>query len=199
MKKKLEELKKYIEELKTVRQERKSYNNHPFIKTESYIFFLNNKNIISRERIVKGNKDGSAVIIIPVTEDNQILTVIEPRVFTKEKVLVGFPAGYIEDGETPVCAAKRELEEETGYISDNLIEIDSFYQDEGCSSALNHIFIALNSKKEKEQKLDEEEIIKYMLFTYEEILELEKLGYIKGSNNKLAIAKAEKHIKKRTR
>ena len=199
MKDKLEELKYYLEELKVIKREKKLYNDHPFIRTELYKVILNNRNVIFREKLIKGNRDGSAAIIIPVTEEGEILTVIEPRVFTKEGVLIGFPAGYIEEGEEPVTAAKRELEEETGYISDNLIEVDSFYQDEGCSSALNHIFLALDAKKEKEQKLDKDEIIRYMLFTYDEILELERLGYIRSANTKLAIAKTEKYIRERRR
>lgn len=199
MKDKLEELKSYIEELRVVELNKKTYNDHPFIKSELYQVTLNNKNTIFREKLIKGKRDGSAGIIVPITEDGQILTVIEPRVFTKEGVLVGFPAGYIEEGELPIVAAKRELEEETGYVSDNLIEVDSFYQDEGCSSALNHIFIALNARKEKEQNLDKDEIIRYMLFTYDEILELDRLGYIKSANTKLAIAKTERYIRERRR
>lgn len=195
MKEKLKELNSYLEEiklLKLVKTEEKS----SFLQNEVYTCYLNNNRIITREKLVKGGSDGNSVIIIPVTKNNEILTVIEPRVFTKEGYGIGFPAGYIEKDENPVESAKRELKEETGYVTDNLIELDSFYQDEGCSSALNHIFLALNCTKEKEQKLDKDEIIKYMLFNYEEILELEKLGYIKGANTKLAIAKVKNKIRR---
>lgn len=43
----------------------------------------------------------SFTLIMPITSDNEILTVIEPRVFTKRTVAVSFPAGYIEKGEDP--------------------------------------------------------------------------------------------------
>ena len=195
MKDKLEELKKYIEEIKLLEMIKQNIDSN-FLHSEVYTCHLNNGRIITREKLIKGGKDGSAAIIVPVTTDNQILTVIEPRVFTKEGVQVSFPAGYIEEGELPVEAARRELEEETGYVSDELIEVDSFYQDEGCSSALNHIFIANGVRKEKEQQLDQDEIIKYMLFTYDEILELERLGYIKGANTKLAITRIKDKIRR---
>lgn len=43
----------------------------------------------------------SFTLIMPITSDNEILTVIEPRVFTERTVAVSFPARYIEKGEDP--------------------------------------------------------------------------------------------------
>ena len=72
-----------------------------FVTTERYICSLNNGEDIIREKIQKAKKDGSAVIVIPVTEENEIIVTVEPRVFTKQTVGVGFPAGYVELGEKP--------------------------------------------------------------------------------------------------
>ena len=78
-----------------------------------------------------------------------------------------------------------------------MLELDSFYQDEGCSKALNHIFVALDCEKRYEQKLDKDGIIKYMKFNYEELLELERLGYMKSANSKLALVNAKPYMKGR--
>ena len=186
-KEKLEELKRYLEELRTIKMDEISINN-PFLTSKKYKCHINNGRIIEREKIFKGGKEGSVVIIVPEVS-GEYLTVIEPRVFTRETVGIGFPAGYIENGEKPEEAALRELREETGYVSEQISILDSYYQDEGISSAYNYIMLARNCIKKYPQDLDNDEIIKYMLFSYEELLELEKKGYISGGNTKLALNK----------
>ena len=197
-KEKLQELREIVEELKTIQViEREVEQKNKFLQSKSYYFKLNNGIIIPRERLIKGGKDGSAAIVMPVLPNNEILTIIEPRVFTDLTVGIGFPAGYIENGEEASVGALRELREETGFVPKEMIEMDSFYQDEGISSALNHIYLALDCEKKFNQELDKDEIVKYMLFNYDELLELEKMGYIKGCNTKLALEKSKTYMKGR--
>ena len=193
-KEKLEELKSIVNDLKTINYIQYE-NDKKFLSSISYKCVLNNGVVIPREKLIKGGNDGSASIIMPVTKNNEILTVIEPRVFTNMTVGVGFPAGYIEKGEDIKESALRELKEETGYTTNDICLVDSFYQDEGCSSAFNHLFIAKNCEKTTNQDLDEYEMVRYMLFNYEELFELESLGYIQGGNAKLLLEKSKKYMK----
>lgn len=197
-KEKLEELKHYINELKTIEVIEKTPNSNKFLTVEAFNYKLNNGIILPRERIYKNGKDGSASIIMPVTKEGEILTVIEPRVFTRNGVSVGFPAGYIEKDESPELSAYRELEEETGFTTNQkLILLDSYYQDEGCSAAYNYSFLALDCEKTTDQHLDKDEVIRYMLFNYEELFELEKMGYINGANSKITLEKSKVYMKGR--
>ena len=190
-KEKLEELNFYLEILKTIDFIKKD-NPSSFIKSEVYDCKLNNGEIITREKILKGNKDGSAVIVLPITINGEVILVVEPRVFTKKTVGVGLPAGYIEKNEKACVAALRELQEETGYTTNEIIPLGGFYQDMGCSSAYNESFLAKDCIKISKQKLDESEFIKYFKCTFEEALELIDLGYIEGANSIITFEKVKK-------
>lgn len=188
-----EEIKNVFDEFKTINKEKKEGNK--FLSIESYICELNNGKVITREKILKGGNDGSAVIVLPITQNEKVILAIEPRVFTEKTVDIGLPSGYIENGEEPKDAALRELKEETGYVSNRLEYLGSFYQDQGCSSALNHYFIAFDCEKKYDQNLDESEFIKYVEVDFKELDYLQDNGYIKGLNSAYTIEKAKKYIK----
>ena len=191
---KLEELKSYLEELKTIKVT-KSKKVSSFLTVENYDYVLNNGRIVSREKIMKNGSDGSSAIILPITKENNCLLVVQPRNNTKEGVSIEFPAGYIEKNEEAIECARRELEEETGYVPERLELLSSFYQDQGCSSAYNYSYLALNCEKVKDQNLDQDEIIKYFECSFDEVIELEQLGYIKDINSLYTLEKAKQYFK----
>ena len=192
---KRKKIEKIIEEFKIASCEEINNNKH-FITTKQYLYTLNNGLTLTREQVFKNNQNGDAVIIMPVLENKEILTVIEPRVFTVSGIAIGFPAGYINKNEGPINAALRELREETGYVPKDIRHLDSFYQDEGCSRAFNHAYLATNCEKKFPQDLDQDEYIKYLSFTLDELDELESLGYISGANSKLTLARGRKYLSK---
>ena len=184
---------KYFDEFKLLNMIKE--NDNKFLTIERYKCKLNNGNFIYREKVLKNGLDGSAAIIFPITEDGKVILAIEPRVFTEKKVDIGLPAGYIEKDEIPSDAAIRELKEETGYETNNLVSLGSFYPDQGCSGALNHYFLALSCKKVSNQLLDDSEFIKYILVSFDELEFLYRNGYIKGLNTAYMIEAYKEKIK----
>lgn len=190
-KERLLEIRKMMENFRCIKKEPRN-GSSSFIQILIQACTLQNGKTILREQVLKNGHDGSAVIIVPITQEGKIILAIEPRVFTKETVGIGFPAGYIEEGEKTWESAKRELLEETGYQAQELHYMTSFYQDEGCSSAYNTIYIATGCQKITDQQLDQDEYIRYIECRLEEVYELEKLGLIGGGNAKLALRYLEK-------
>ena len=154
-----------------------------FITLVKEVYRLPNNKIRSRDRIIrKNNKE--AVLIIAKTHDDKYLIVIQNRI--NGITSVEFPSGYIEENESIEIAANRELEEETGYISNDIYVLDNYYTQLGIDSGIVNIVLANNCVKVSEQKLDDSEYINYMEVTFEELKELIRLNYIKSVGNKLA-------------
>lgn len=72
------------------------------------------------ERIAK--KKRSAVMIVPLLDDETVLLVREYGVGLEEYCL-GLPKGVVDQGETFIEAANRELMEEVGYGANDLHEL----------------------------------------------------------------------------
>ena len=195
-KEKIELLESYINELKTIKMDYMD-NNGKFLNIERYKCLLNNGKNITREKILKGRSDGSASIIMPIIKHTgEIIFSVEPRVFTKAQVCVNLPAGYLEKGETGIDAARRELLEETGFIFNDYVHLGSFYQDQGCSSALNEYILGLDCVKQANQNLDDGEFIKYFICNYDEAKYLINSGYVCDTNSVLAFERAKQYIRK---
>ena len=66
-------------------------------------------------------------LILPITTNNEIVFVRQYRHGAGE-ILLELPAGtFIPKEESPQAAAIRELKEETGYITDNVIQLAILY------------------------------------------------------------------------
>jgi len=79
------------------------------------------------------------------------------------------PGGYIEPGEEPLAGAKRELLEETGYASEQWIDLGHYVVDgnRGCGTA--HLFLALDAAMTSRHPSDDLEDQEFILMTRDEL------------------------------
>jgi ADP-ribose pyrophosphatase len=108
------------------------------------------------------------VNIVAVTEEGKFV-ICEQYRCGSDRVTLEIPGGAIDPGEDPKVAAARELEEETGYTSDELIHIGTVEPNPAFQTNLCHTYLAKNCKKTKEQNLDPFEEINVHEFSREEI------------------------------
>lgn len=179
--------KEVLELIEREREKYKTINKHDektfdcgFITVDEAEYDLNNGETISRQIVKKQGRDGSGTIVFPITKEGNVLIIIEPRVAVKGGVSVEVPAGLIEDNEEPEEVAKRELQEETGYIAEKITKVVDYYPDEAMSKSINYIFLAEGCERKTTQNLDEDEFISMLEITMDEFAELIKLGYIRG-------------------
>jgi ADP-ribose pyrophosphatase len=82
-----------------------------------------------------------AVAIVAVDREGQ-LTLVRQRREAARKDLIELPAGTLEEGESPLESAQRELEEETGLRGGSWREVVTFYTTPGFCRERMHLFFA---------------------------------------------------------
>jgi ADP-ribose pyrophosphatase len=109
-------------------------------KKKVYEIISRDKNIDSIDTLRNNHTDG--VVIIMTDEDDEKILLNKEYRMSVGGFVYNFPAGLIDDGETPEQAARRELKEETGL---NIIQIEDqlfdSYSAIGFSNETNAVII----------------------------------------------------------
>jgi ADP-ribose pyrophosphatase len=100
---------------------------------------------------------GSAVMMA-VDPKGRILLVEQYRLPARAKMWE-IPAGRLDEGETPLKAAKRELREETGLTAKKWTKLLEFYPSPGYVSEKMHIFVAREVTQGEAQPMEDERIV----------------------------------------
>ena len=108
---------------------------------------------------MKGNY---SVAILPITKDGEMVFV---KTFRHSARGWGYevPKGYGTEDELPEICARRELLEETGLRSDNLIYLGYYYESPSTIQNGLHCFVAVDCEQQSAIELEESEVIGGMI------------------------------------
>lgn len=145
--------------------------------------------ISSREYVCHNGGAG----ILPITQDAKVALVKQFRYPYKE-VIYEIPAGKIDKGELAFDTAKRELFEEVGGISNNIVNLGIVYPSPGYTNEKIYVFMALDTIFEG-QKLDEGEFLDVEYFDFDVVLDMIEKNIIKDSKTIIAVLRASKMLR----
>ena len=109
-----------------------------------------------------------AVLIVPVLADGRLVVERQFR-YPLHRVVIEFPAGKLDAGESPLATARRELTEETGYVAARWTHLGLFHPTGSYSTEAIEFFIAEDLTHVGRQ-LDDGEFLDVAEMTSAEIL-----------------------------
>ncbi len=126
-----------------------------------------------------------AVVIVPLTADDQVRMVRQYRSAIRE-YLLELPAGTLEPGESPEEAAPRELAEETGDRAMHWQRLAGFYTVPGICDEYLHLFLA-TGLSQGETNLECDEFIEVVTLPLDQALDMVARGEIRDAKTMIGL------------
>ena len=130
-----------------------------------------------------------AVGVIPITDDGKVLIERQFR-YPLNRVITEIPAGKLDSfTEDRLSAAKRELEEETGYIAAEWIDMGDYYPTPAYCDERITLYLARGLSL-GQRHLDEDEFLNFALVPLEDLAADVMAGRITDGKTQVAVLKA---------
>lgn len=126
-----------------------------------------------------------AVVILPFLDADTIILIRNKR-HTINETLIELPAGTLEKGESPMNAAGRELQEETGYLAGRMKPMGSFFASPGILTEKMFLFAAYDLERTR-TKLEADEEIEIKYAKWDEAIDMIQFGEIKDGKTIAAL------------
>ena len=122
-----------------------------------------------------------SICVVPVDADRNVLMVRQYRK-PVDQFLLEVPAGGIEEGETPEEATRRELQEEIGHTTDNLLALSAFWLAPGWCSEYMYAFLATGLQPAALDS-DEDEFIEVVKVPLSEVVDIIASGQVQDAKS----------------
>jgi len=113
-------------------------------------------------------KTPNYINVVVETETGHFLC-FRQRKYAVAEPMLALVGGYIEPGEAPLAAAKRELQEETGYTSEEWIDLGNYVVDPNRGVATGYLFLARRARQVSTIASDDLEEHEFLLLTKQEL------------------------------
>ncbi len=133
-----------------------------------------------------------SVFIVPVTRHGEIVLIRQYR-YTTQRWVWEIPAGGSKPGQTKLEAAKAELREETGGVSDDIMFLGEYETANGRSNSTAFIYLAKNVVL-GESALESAEILTVHPTPIEQVRHMLATNQIKDAPSALGLYLALPHI-----
>jgi len=133
-------------------------------------------------------------LIVAVDSEYRVIVKREYR-YPIDAFLVELPGGTLEPSESPLETAKRELLEETGYVSDTFEKIGVLYDYPTKDTNRIFVFLAKHIRQVDDQRLEKTEEIEISLVPLRDALDMARRNEINVSGSVAALFLALTRIK----
>lgn len=134
------------------------------------------------------------VCVLPIDGDGNVYFVKQFR-YPYKTVLLEIPAGKREEGEIPLECGARELKEEIGAQSKNLVSLGRLYPTVAYDTEVIYMFLATDLTF-GDNHLDDDEFIDVVKMPFEKAYEMVLKDEIPDAKTQLAILKAKSLLNK---
>jgi ADP-ribose pyrophosphatase len=166
------------------------FNQPPWLQVEYHEVELPDGRIIPDWTWIK---TPDYINVIVETETGQFLC-FRQRKYAVADPMLALVGGYIETGEAPLAAAQRELREETGYITDEWINLGAYVVDPNRGCATGNLFLARHARQVYAIDSDDLEEQEILLMSRDELESALNRGEFKILAWAAAVAFALRHI-----
>jgi len=133
-----------------------------------------------------------ACAIIPVFENGDLLLLRQFR-YAPARMFWEVPAGKRDAGEHPDTTAHRELLEETGLMSDELVQIGHFYPAIGFADEIIYVYLARNLTVST-SKMDDDEFVESVRLPASTVYNMLDNGEIEDGKTIISLTMARRHM-----